>query len=69
MQTWNKYTSFGIRNVYDKIPLNAFNFETRTKIIEALRMHRFNTKRAYELNIPEDNFTNSQIQLMMSKVE
>lgn len=39
-----------------KIPLDVFNLETQARIIEAKKMLRFNSKRAYKLNLPEDNF-------------
>lgn len=50
----------------DKIPLNTFNMETQAKIIAAKKRLRFNSKRAYELNIPEDNFNESDVQQLLA---
>ena len=50
----------------EKIPLNTFNLETQNKIIEAKKMLRLLSKKAYELNIPEDNFTESHVQQLLA---
>lgn len=51
----------------EKIHFDTFTSEVQVKIIESKKIMRARTKRAYELNIPEDNFSESDVQKLLSE--
>ena len=50
-----------------KIHLNTFTPEIQARIVESKRIMRARSKRAYELNISEDNFSGSDVQKLLSE--